>query len=54
MRPYLPDRIGAQILNGPSNGFPGAFSPWVGLAILGGYAAALLVIGGVLLVRRDA
>jgi ABC-2 type transport system permease protein len=31
-----------------------AFSPWVGFAILCGYALAALVIGGVLLVRRDA
>jgi len=54
VRPYLPDRIGAQILNGPANGVPGAFSPWIGLLILCGYAAALLVIGGVFLVRRDA
>jgi hypothetical protein len=30
------------------------FSPWAGFAILCGYAAAALVIGGVLLVRRDA
>jgi ABC-type transport system involved in multi-copper enzyme maturation permease subunit len=54
MRKFLPDRIGAQMLNGPSNGFPGAFSPWIGLLILCGYAAAALVLGGVLLVRRDA
>ena len=31
-----------------------AFSPWLGFAILCGYALATLVIGGVLLVRRDA
>ena len=31
-----------------------AFSPWLGFAILCGYAVATLVIGGVLLVRRDA
>ena len=54
VRRFLPDRIGAQILNGPANGFPGAFSPWIGLLILCGYAAAVLLIGGVLLVRRDA
>lgn len=54
VRRFLPDRIGAQIINGPSNGFPGAFSPWIGLLILCGYAAAVLVIGGLLLVRRDA
>ena len=31
-----------------------AFSPWVGFALLVAYAAASLVIGGWLLVRRDA
>ena len=30
------------------------FSPWVGFGVLCGYAVALLVIGTVLLVRRDA
>ena len=54
VRRFLPDRIGAQIINGPTNGFSNAFSPWVGLLIVVGYAAALLAIGGVLLVRRDA
>lgn len=54
LRRFLPDRIGAQIINGPTNSFPNAFSPWVGLLILVGYTAALLVIGAVLLVRRDA
>jgi ABC-2 type transport system permease protein len=51
---FLPDRIGAQIINGPADSLPNAFSPWVGLLILVGYTAAVLVIGGVLLVRRDA
>jgi len=54
VRRFLPDRIGAQILNGAANSFPGAFSPWIGLLVLCGYALAALVIGGVLLVRRDA
>ncbi len=38
------------------NDFGGAvlFSPWVGFAILCCYAAGSLVIGGILLVRRDA
>lgn len=35
------------------NGFP-QFSPWVGFAVLCAYAAAALLIGGVVLVRRDA
>jgi ABC-2 type transport system permease protein len=54
VRRYLPDRIGIQMLNGQHNLFQDAFSPWVGLLILVGYAAALLVIGGLLLLRRDA
>jgi ABC-2 type transport system permease protein len=54
VRRFLPDRIGAQMLKGHANGFPGSFSPWIGLLILCGYAAVLLVIGGMLLVRRDA
>ncbi len=54
LRRFLPDRIGAQIINGPANSFPNAFSPWVGLLILIGYTAVLLGIGAVLLVRRDA
>ncbi len=32
----------------------GAFSPWVGFALLVGYAIAALVVGSWLLVRRDA
>jgi hypothetical protein len=31
-----------------------AFSPWVGFGILCGYAVALLAVGALLLVRRDA
>lgn len=52
VRPYLPDRIGAEMISHST--FPGSFSPWVGLLILCGYAVAALAIGGVLLVRRDA
>jgi len=54
VRRFLPDRIGADIINGPRNTFPYAFPPWIGLLILVGYAAALLAVGGVLLIRRDA
>jgi hypothetical protein len=32
----------------------GAFSPWVGLLLLVGYAVAVNVIGAILLARRDA
>lgn len=52
VRRYLPDRIGADMIS--NHGFPGTFSPWIGLLILCGYAVAALVIGGLLLVRRDA
>ena len=52
VRPYPPDRTGADMIS--NHGFPGAFSPWIGVLILCGYAAAALVIGGVLLVRGDA
>jgi hypothetical protein len=31
-----------------------AFSPWVGFALAGGYVLAALVVGAVLMVRRDA
>jgi ABC-2 type transport system permease protein len=53
IRRFLPDRIGVQIINVHSS-FPGAFSPWVGMAILAGYAVAANVIGAILLMRRDA
>jgi ABC-2 type transport system permease protein len=50
---YLPANIGNQLTQfhqGPTDGF----SPWVGFAILCGYALAALLIGGILLNRRDA
>jgi ABC-2 type transport system permease protein len=53
VRRYLPDRIGATILT--TNGStPFAFSPWIGLAVLAGYAVGVNIIGAVLLARRDA
>lgn len=53
---YLPEAIGLNILSTNSSPFAGTpiFSPWVGLAILSGYAVAALAIGGRLMVRRDA
>lgn len=66
MRKFLPAMIGNHMIRvthairlhgghvvgaANPNGF---FSPWVGFAILCAYAAGLLVIAGVLLVRRDA
>ncbi len=52
VRRFLPDRIGAAMISQSSG--PNVFSPWVGLLVLCGYAAGALIIGGVLLVRRDA
>jgi hypothetical protein len=37
-----------------TNGGAPAFSPWTGFAIVCGYALVALVVGGVLMVRRDA
>ncbi len=56
---YFPASIGNQVLmtvHGPEDGgaFLHPFSPWVGLAVLTGYAVAALVVGGWLLNRRDA
>lgn len=50
--PYLPSRIGQSVTSlyrGPLN-----LAPWEGLLVLCCYAAASLVIGGILLARRDA
>ena len=49
--PYLPGNAGTAILQ---VGGPGALSPWVGLALYAAYAAAALVAGAMVLVRRDA
>jgi hypothetical protein len=45
-------RIGATIVSGPP--LANTFSPWTGLAVLCAYAAVFLVIGAVVLVKRDA
>jgi ABC-2 type transport system permease protein len=47
----LPLEIGSAIINDPG---PGAFGPWTGLLILCGYTVLVLVLGTVLLIRRDA
>jgi ABC-2 type transport system permease protein len=48
--PYLPLAAGESILSiTPGN----HLSPWVGLALFAGYAAAALAVAAVLLVRRD-
>ena len=49
---FLPVRIGAEMVSGPP--LANTFSPWTGLAVLCGYTAVFLVIGAVVLVKRDA
>jgi len=49
---FTPSRIGVAVLSRGNHPF--AFSPWVGLAVLAGYTAALLVIAGVKFTKRDA
>jgi hypothetical protein len=51
---FLPFRISDVMATvGPVNTAK-AFDPWVGFALLGGYALVALVVGGILMVRRDA
>jgi ABC-type transport system involved in multi-copper enzyme maturation permease subunit len=53
--PYLPSRIGSTMLSiDPHSLSQHVFSPWIGLLVMGGYTVALLIFGGVLMVRRDA
>jgi ABC-2 type transport system permease protein len=47
----LPMSVGSVMINDP---VPHAFGPWTEFAILCGYAVLALVLGTVLLVRRDA
>lgn len=50
---YLPANIGAVMLTAHYHGTD-PFGPWTGFALLCGYAVVALVVGGVLMVRRDA
>lgn len=51
---FMPSRIGSDILSiGPGQQGNG-FSPWVGLLVMAVYTAVLLVVGAVVMVRRDA
>ena len=52
IRRFLPVNIGNAITAAQPGSF--SFSPWVGFAVLCAYAVGSLVIGGVLLVKRDA
>src|ERR1039458_6066533 len=52
---YFPSRIGATVLSiDPHNLGQKAFSSWIGLLVMAGYTVALLIVGGVFMVRRDA
>jgi hypothetical protein len=53
---FVPANIGATVTSTRGVGFVGhhAFSPWTGLAVLAAYAGVCLLIGGWLMVRRDA
>ena len=49
---YLPSEAGGSFVRSIRE--PGALSPWVGLAVLAGWAALGLIVAAVQLVRRDA
>jgi hypothetical protein len=49
---FLPINIGVNVVSIAPQA--NSFSPWVGLLVLAAYAVGTLVIGGALLVRRDA
>ncbi len=49
---YLPGQAGQAIFQ--SEASPTTLAPWTGLALFAGYALLALVVGGVLLYRRDA
>jgi ABC-2 type transport system permease protein len=55
---FEPAHIGGAMTSVTNNslqqGFIPSFSPWVGMAVMCGYAAVALGIGGWLLMRRDA
>lgn len=49
---YLPAQAGMAVFNVVPH--PRALSPWTGFGVLLAYSASALVVGGLLLVRRDA
>ena len=51
---YLPLNIGHAMTSVSHGVDPSSLSPWVGFAVLCAYALIALVLGGVLMVRRDA
>jgi ABC-2 type transport system permease protein len=50
---FLPADIGTRMMSANYHGAD-SFGPWLSFALLGGYTVAVLIVGGVLLVRRDA
>lgn len=50
---FLPQQIGTVMMTAHYHGSD-TFAPWTGFILLCGYAAASLIVAGVLLVRRDA
>jgi ABC-2 type transport system permease protein len=50
---YFPSAAGTEIVQLNATG-PGDLAPWAGFAVLCGYVLIALVVGGVLLSRRDA
>ena len=51
---FLPFKIGDTMTSVQHVNTGSAFPPWVGFALLCGYALIALVVGGILMVRRDA
>jgi hypothetical protein len=49
---YLPGSAGSGVFMNETG--PSSLDPWPGLALFAGYAVLALVVGGVLLARRDA
>ena len=49
---FFPARAGMAVFNVLPD--PASLSPWIGFAVLVGYAAIALIVGGLLLTRRDA
>ncbi len=50
---YLPLSVGDQLISS-AHADPTLLSPWTGFALLVGYVVVALVVGGVVLARRDA
>ena len=53
VRRFLPSNIGVVMMTPATSTSPHLFSAWPGFLVLCGYTLAALVVGGVLLVRRD-